>query len=248
MKRPYPHHVEELGHHGPRLVLVHGSATPGWATFAAQRPLAERCRLVVPYRGGYPPNPPLERIDFDTQADELGQLIEPGTHLVGHSYGGVISLLIAGRLGDRLASLTVIEPPAFGVARGDPAVERMVAQLSRLFEEAHSPRQVLGRFLPLVGSSLVVPDTLEPGMEAAVRASMAERPPWEAEINFDAIIASAIPVLVVSGGHSAAFDAVCDVIQTRLGAERAVIPGAGHSAPRTGQPFNEALMAFIGER
>lgn len=244
----YPHHVEELGDLGPRLAFVHGSATPGWGTFAAQRPLGDRFRLVVPYRGGYPPNPALERIDFDTQADELAELIEPGTHLIGHSYGGVISLLIAGRLGDRLASLTVIEPPAFGVARGDPAVDRMIERLTPLFAEALSPRDFLTRFLPLVGSSLIVPDTLGPPMEASVRASMAERPPWEAEIPFDAITEPATPVLVVSGGHNAAFDAVCDVLVSRLGAERAVIPGAGHSVPRIGEPFNEALTAFIADR
>ena len=50
-------------------------------------------RLVVPHRTGYPPNPPLERIDFEVQAGEIAELVEPGTHLVGHSYGGVVSLL-----------------------------------------------------------------------------------------------------------------------------------------------------------
>jgi hypothetical protein len=38
----------------------------------------------------------------------------------------------------------------------------------------------------------------------------------------------------VSGAHSAAFDAVCDVLEERLGALSAVLPGAGHSIPRLG--------------
>ena len=50
-------------------------------------------RLVVPHRAGYPPNPPHERIDFEVQAGEIAELIEPGTHLVGHSYGGMVSLV-----------------------------------------------------------------------------------------------------------------------------------------------------------
>ena len=56
---------------------------------------------------------------------------------------------------------------------------------------------------------------------------MAERPPWEAEIPLDELAAAPFPKLVVSGAHNAAFDAVCDVLEERLGAERAVLPGAG---------------------
>src|SRR5436305_11448439 len=87
-------HVEETGS-GPRLVLVHGSVGTGAITWNAQRALAGRFTLVVVDRPGYPPNPPLERIDFAVQAAALRELLEPGDHLVGHSYGGVISLLAA---------------------------------------------------------------------------------------------------------------------------------------------------------
>ena len=94
-------HVEVAGS-GPRLVLVHGSGGNSWP---AQRPLAERYTLVMPTRTGYPPNPPLEHIDFDVQARELLEVLEPGDHVVGHSYGGVISLIAAPDAD--LASLTV---------------------------------------------------------------------------------------------------------------------------------------------
>ena len=33
-------YVERLGESGATVVLVHGSVTPGWATWDAQRPLA----------------------------------------------------------------------------------------------------------------------------------------------------------------------------------------------------------------
>jgi citrate synthase len=35
------------------------------------------------------------------------------------------------------------------------------------------------------------------------------------------------------------------VLERELNAERAVIPGAGHSVPRTGAPFNDALADFV---
>ncbi len=81
-------------------------------------------------------------------------------------------------------------------------------------------------------------------MEASVRAMMVERAPWEAEIPFETLAAAPFPKLVVSGAHNAAFDAVCNVLEERLGAERAVLPGAGHSLPRA-PGFNEHLEAFL---
>ena len=74
---------------------------------------------------------------------------------------------------------------------------------------------------------------------------MVERYPWTAEIPLDELAATPFPKLVVSGGHSAAFDAVCDVLEERLGAERAVLPGAGHAVQRLGEPFNDVLAHFV---
>ena len=68
--------------------------------------------------------------------------------------------------------------------------------------------------------------------------------PWEAQIPLDALAVTAFPKLVVSGGHSSAFDGVCDVLEARLSAQRAVLTGAGHSIPTLGQPVNELLAKF----
>ena len=228
---------------GPRIVLVHGSVVAGMATWEAQRPLAERFTLVVPIRSGYPPNPPLERIDFEDQARELADLLEPGDHLVGHSYGGVVSLLAAALSPERLRSLTVVEPPAFGVARDDPAVERFLDAFRGGYPR--DPVGYLEFFLPLVGSAAQLPDPLPEPLEAGARAAIAERSPDEAEIPFAVLRAAAFPKLVVSGGHHPAFDAVCDELERELDAERAVVSGAGHSAPRTGERFNSVLVDFV---
>lgn len=240
-----PIHVERAGSDGPVVMLVHGSGAPGWGTFAAQRPLERRFHLVLPHRSGYPPNPPLERIDFEMQAAEIAEIVEPGSHLVGHSYGGVVALLAAGQLGGRLASLTVIEPPAFDVARGVAAVEELISGVEAIVREEPEPRGYAARFAKLVGSTFEPPDPLPPPMEAIIRASMVERPPWEADLPLEAVRRSGIPVLVVSGAHSPAFDAVCDVLTHELDGERAVLPGSNHSVQRTGQPFNDVLAAFV---
>jgi pimeloyl-ACP methyl ester carboxylesterase len=209
-------------------------------TWQAQKPLAERFTLVMPIRSGYPPNPPLDHIDFEVQARELRAVIEPDDHLVAHSYGAVVALLAAPHL--PLASLTVIEPPAFGVAPDHPAVRAFVEAVALAPTD---PRGYLEYFLPLVGSSMRVPDPLPPQLEASARAAAAERWPNEAVIPFAELTATSFPKLVVSGAHSAAFDAVADVLEERLGAQRAVLPGAGHSIARLGDPLNALIETFV---
>ena len=73
---------------------------------------------------------------------------------------------------------------------------------------------------------------------------MVERGPWEAEIPLVALRSAPFRKLVVSGAHHAAFDAVCDVLERELDAERAVLPGAGHSA-QAAPGFNNVLADFL---
>jgi pimeloyl-ACP methyl ester carboxylesterase len=232
--------VETFGS-GPRMIFVHGSVVNGAMTWSEQAPLAERYTLLIVNRPGYPPGAPLERIDPERQAAELAEILEPRDHLVGHSYGGVISLCAATRRPELLRSLTVCEPPAFGLARGNPAVEEFLARFNKA---PRDPRGYLEFFLPLVGSAIKLPDPLPPDLEAGARAALAERPPHEVDIPLAELAAAPFPKLVVSGAHNAAFDAVCDVLEEKLGADRAVLPGSGHSIPRA-LGFNERLEEFL---
>jgi len=139
----------------------------------------------------------------------------------------------------------VIEPPAFGVARGIPAADEFMARVEEHWTNGpRDPGEFLRGFLALVGSS-IPPGDFSPELLQGARTLMVERPPSEAVIPFDELAGTPFPKLVVSGGHSAAFDAVCDVLEERLGAERAVLPGAGHSVQRLGEPFNELLASFV---
>jgi hypothetical protein len=58
---------------------------------------------------------------------------------------------------------------------------------------------------------------------------------------------TAFSKLVVSGGHSLVFEAVCDALADGLQARRTVIAGRGHTIPATGAPYNEVLHAFLTE-
>ena len=229
-----------------RLVLVHGSVVNGRATWSAQRSLADRFELVVLDRPGFPPNPPAERVDFEPDAALVAQLLRAGDHLVGHSYGGVIAMLAAAQRPDAPGSLTVIEPPATRVAGGNPDVDAFAAGGAALYTSGATsdPETFLRRFLEVVGSQFDPPTPLPPDLAQGAQALTVERGPWEAEIPLDALAATPFPKLVVSGAHHPAFDAICDVLERELGAERAVLRGYGHVVQLHPQ-FNALLADFV---
>ena len=212
------------------MVLVHGSVT-GPETWSRQRPLAERWTLELVTRPGFWPLEPVERVDFEADAPLVAEQLGDGAHLVAHSYGGVISLLAAALRPDAVRSLTVIEPPALDVARGDSAVDAMVARIEDLWSgETPDARFFLEEFLRSVGSSVPMPEELPPPLQRGAELLLVERLSHEARIPLAALRGAGFPILVVSGAHSPVFDAVCDVLERELAAERAVLPGAGHAA------------------
>ena len=229
-----------------RIVLVHGSVMGGRGTWAAQRPLAERFELLVLDRPGFPPNPPVERIDFATDAALVAGLLEEGDHLVGHSYGGIVSLLAAASRPDVLRSLTVIEPPCTRVAAGVPEVDAFARAGMELYATARSgePDEYLRRFLAAVGSEFDPPSPLPPELERGARNLAIERGPWEADIPLAALAGTPFPKLVVSGAHLDAYDVICDVLERELRAERIVLPGYGHAVQRH-PDFNDRLADFV---
>ena len=229
-----------------RVLLVHGSVTGSALTWSAQQPLADRWELVAVDRPGFPPGPEVERVDFEVDAKLVAGALDGGAHLVGHSYGGVVALLAAALRPAAVRSLTLIEPPATDVARGHPAVDRFAADAVRWWRDGprEDPEAFLRGFLRAVGSDWHPPSPLPRDLLQGARALVGERGPWEARIPLAALAATAFPKLVVSGGHHEAFDAICDVLEERLGAERAVLRGAGHAVQRA-VGFNEVLADFL---
>jgi pimeloyl-ACP methyl ester carboxylesterase len=229
---------------GTPVVLVHGSLATGADEWQAQRPLAdEGFQLLVFDRRGYGRSAAAEGEDFLRDADDIAGLIGDGAHLVGHSYGGLSVLCAAARRPDATLSLTVLEPAAFGMGQHHPAARALVADVRRLWDQDLQDRDWVIRFLTAVGSE---PDALGPDLLAAAEALVPVfrrgRPIWDSELPLTDLSAAAFPKLVVSGGHSAGFDAICDDLAERIGGSRMVVEGAGHEIQFAGAPLNAALL------
>jgi pimeloyl-ACP methyl ester carboxylesterase len=238
--------VERLGD-GPPVLFVHGDIVGPSLTWRKQRELAERWSLIIPSRPGFGDSPPLERNDFEVEAPMFAELLGNGAHLVGHSYGAVIALLAAAERPEAVRSLTVSEPGCLRVAEGTPVVDEMIANGVLLFENASSipSEEFLRLFRGGAGSAYGTPEQLPEELMHGVELLKRERPSWEAEIPLERLAAADFPVLVLSGGHSPAFETVCDALAEGVSAEREVILGRGHTVPSTGAPYNERLETFL---
>jgi pimeloyl-ACP methyl ester carboxylesterase len=250
-------HVLAIGQ-GQPIVLIHGGFGGSQGTFVEQGELADQFRLLFVDRKGYGDSPPAERLDFDSQAADLAEVLDDGAHLVGHSYGGLVSLLAAARRPEAVRSLTVIEPPALSVARGDPAVEVFVSRLGRWYADSEdTPAERLRPdFLAAFGFERPTAVRLGDKDRVAAVTTAREPPPFEAQVPVDFLAAAPFPKLVVSGEWDTApptaraiagraLQVVCDVLEERLGAEQTRFAGTAHNPQLLGKPFNDRLRAFL---
>lgn len=229
---------------GVPVVLVHGSLATGGEEWQAQRPLAdEGFRLLVPDRRGYGRSPAAPGEDFLRDAEDIAGLMGEAAHLVGHSYGGLGVLFAAARRPDATLSLTVLEPAAFTLGQDHAAARRLVADVRGLWDRDLPDEEWVVRFLKAVGSDTLPPELLAAAVPLAPMVRRG-RPFWEPGLPVEQLKAAAFPKLVVSGGHDAGFEALCDDLADRIGADRKVIEGAGHEIQLTGPPVNDALLSL----
>lgn len=244
---------------GEPVVFVHGDGLFGnpidhwWH----QLELADEYQLIMPARHGYYLSPPPEREAFDIYASTIADLLGEGAHLVGHSYGGVVALLAASIKPQAVLSLTVSEPPAFGLVRGHPDVERFIARLqhsavplTQMTPEVFQLHLHNAIFGPSQGESNRLPQLLLNQLATTfgrkgAEANMREVPPWEAVLPLDHLAQTPFPKLVFSSQTIPMHEAVCEILVQRLHTEHAVIAEAGHVIPRTGKPYNDRLRTFL---
>ena len=231
---------------GTPVILVHGSLATGADEWQAQRLLAdEGFRLLVLDRRGYGRSPAADGEDFLRDADDIVALMGEGAHLVGHSYGGLGALFAAARRPDATLSLALLEPATFAVGQHHPAARVLVDEVRTLWDQDLPDEHWVVRFLKIVGSD---PDALSPELVAAavplVPVFRRGRPIWYSDLPLMELATEAFPKLVISGGHSTGFDAICDDLAQRIGASRAVCAGCGHEIQFTGRAVNELLLTL----
>jgi pimeloyl-ACP methyl ester carboxylesterase len=233
---------------GPRVVFVHGAMSAGVRSWERQRPLEARWQLVVPDRRGFGSTEVPGPSDFELESLDIAELLDDGAHLVGHSYGAIVAIFAAVRRPDAVRSLTVVEPPAHSLVRGNADIEAQIDHFNENRRPDITSIDFYRAFLERLGAPTDgLGDEVPPGIAANLQLLMTERPPWDLRIPVEDLRAAAIPTLIVTGGHQPMFELLGDTLAEALGdlAERATIAGRGHMVQRIGAPFNDRLEAFI---
>jgi pimeloyl-ACP methyl ester carboxylesterase len=249
---------------GVPVVLVHSSGLSSrqWSRLAAR--LAERHRVVAPDllgSGGSDPVPRDEPFDFSKDVGALEAILETirePFHLVGHSYGGLVALTSARRRPDRVLSIALFEPVAFGVlwSKDDRAGIADLVDYDRngtFFDDATGGDEGwMERFVDWwqgPGAWRLLPQAtrntfLSVGRKVfqEVRSLTGDRTPH------DAYAALAMPVLLLSGDRSplAARRVAAILAETIPNAELVTFEGAGHMAPLThAQAVNDRIVEHL---
>jgi pimeloyl-ACP methyl ester carboxylesterase len=145
LRKPY---VETSGD-GPSVILLHSSGMSGrqWRRLATE--LAARgLRTIVPDLAGHgqsPTWPDGTPLSFQIDVDEtlaLLETIDDEVDLIGHSYGGLVALLVAAFRPKRVRSLVLYDPVAFGTLGPEDAdARRDLAQVPSHWEDSPEGRE-----------------------------------------------------------------------------------------------------------
>lgn len=249
-------HVEVTGA-GDHLVLVHGSFDDLHAWDLVVPLLAERFTVVAYDRRGHGRStcPPGQgRIDDDVA--DLAAVIDAvaggRAHVAGHSYGATTALLLGARSPERCRSITVHEPPLFGLLPDDlrraAAADAAVAA-ERI--EAGDAEAGVRHFVATVGFG---PGVWEGVLTEEQRRSFVDhaatwldqhRDPSRLSVDVSPLAGTGVPVTVTQGDrglphYPPAMDALGAILPA---ARRVVVRGAGHAPHLTHAAEWAALVA-----
>lgn len=265
---------------GEPLVLIHGSASDHRTWHHQREAFAERFRVLSYSRRYHWPNEPIpDGADYameehvaDLRAVLLALDATPA-HLVGHSYGAFVCLLLAQREPGLVHTLVLAEPPVITlfVSNTPTPLEllkllatrpRTAAAIIKLGAMGLGPataaaeRGDMDEAMRLFGTAALGREAygrLSKGRKEQVRANLIRAellgsgfPPLDAE----SLRGIQTPTLLLTGQSSpGAFHRLADRLEELLPqTERAVIPDASHIMHEDNAPaYNAAILSFINE-
>ena len=229
---------------GPPVVMLHGGLAWPQMTWLAQDELTARWQLWTVHRAGYGNSDSVsDGEDYELDARLLAEEVPEGTHVVGHSSGAVAALYLVAAVPQKIASLTLIEPPLYNIT--SEAEELRAAHDEHWQNGTGDSKQWLREYFEMAKSPAPADPVLE-ALEPNVKVWRGFKAfPWNAKPPYDEIAAAPARKLVISGGYSPPFEAVCDKLAETIGAEREVITGAAHVVQATGAPSNGRLESFM---
>ena len=265
---------------GQPIVLVHGSASDCRTWQFQREAFAEEYRVIDYSRRYHWPNMPIPdgaEYSMDEQVDDLQYLLQhldaAPAHIVGHSYGAVLGLLLALRKPALVRSLVLCEAPVLTLfvsnhpkplellklllskPRTAVAIIRFgalgVERASRAFRngDLQAGMQFMARAIFGPGGLADLPDSHRSQVaDNLSNVRMEVLGPGFVPLDKNKLKILAAPSLLVSASNSIAlFQHLTDHLETILrNVQRSEIPGASHLMHEDNPAaFNRAVLSFI---
>ena len=244
---------------GPPVILVHGSMSSyrQWQSLTDR--LRDRYRLIAAdLLLADPASRQLGAFTFAQDCAFIDALIDanPGAHVLGHSYGGVVAIKAAMANRDKVASLILIEPSCFHLLKQEGKPEyREIIRLQELQREheargdgAHAARDFIAYWIgPQAWDAM--PERRKEQMTLGLPKLNED---WPGTIDDNTQLADyrslAMPTLLMRAKDTRAPSfRIVELLRTALpNAAFTEIADGGHMSPLTNpEPVNEAVDAFL---
>ena len=235
---------------GETVLLLHGSADTGALWRPAVKALQPLYRVGTPDLIGYGGSPgwrAQSRYGIDSEIDALAPLLPDYAekyHLVGHSYGGLVALMLALANPVRVRTLTLIEPVFIPALRydGRDAALRRFRTLADAFVAALADgdaEAAMREFIDFWVRKGAWDDASATQRTALVRSADKIAREWRAAFAVDTDLRRLAGLgprtLLLCGERSpTAMHCMIDALHRLMpGSTRVVVPGAGHTLPAT---------------
>jgi pimeloyl-ACP methyl ester carboxylesterase len=243
---------------GPPLILVHGSLSSHrqWRSMADH--LRDRYRVIAADLLAADGSRALGAFSFAQDCDFIAQLVDahPGTHVLGHSYGGVVAIKTAMARPGKVTSLILIEPSCFHLLEQEKQPEYAeIMDLQKRQREHEARGDVAGAARLFIeywigpDAWAAMPDRRKDLMAAGVPKLNED---WPGTIEHNTRLSDyaslSLPVLLMRAKNTRRPSfRIVDLIRPHLPNVRfAEIEDGGHMSPLTNpEPVNAAVEAFL---
>jgi pimeloyl-ACP methyl ester carboxylesterase len=260
---------------GEPVIFVHGTLTDYRLWTPQMEPFAEQYRAIAYSRRYHYPNASLGQVgdgadySFALHAEDLAGLIQRlglgPVHVVGHSTGAIVALLLARQHPELVRTLVLGEPGVRSLLTQSPDDQALAAEelatTIRPAQDALQRDDLEGGARAFVDGRNARPGAFDQLPPAARANQLANAPALKAELVLGPGLPSftcqdahqiSAPTLLLTGERSLRFfDRIAEVLEGCLpDAQRAEIPGAPHGGIFSANPqvANDAVLAFLARR